>query len=40
MPNSNDDNKKTTEAVSYIWKLIANLSAGSVIAFFSHRVQV
>lgn len=31
MPNSND-NGKTTEAVSYIWKLIANLSAGSVIA--------
>lgn len=31
MPNSND-NGKTTEAVSYIWKLIANLSAGSVVA--------
>lgn len=31
MPNSNN-NEKTTEAVSYIWKLIANLSAGSVIA--------
>lgn len=31
MPNSNN-NEKTTEAVSYVWKLIANLSAGSVIA--------
>lgn len=30
MPNANN-NEKTTEAVSYIWKLIANLSAGSVI---------
>ena len=30
MPNSNN-NEKTTEAVTYIWKLIVNLSAGSVI---------
>lgn len=32
MSNSNDDYEKTTEAVLYIWRVISNLSAGSVIA--------
>lgn len=32
MSTSNGDHEKTTEAVLYIWRVISNLSAGSVVA--------
>lgn len=32
MSDANSENEKTTKAVLYLWKIIANLSAGSIIA--------